>query len=219
MESGRRALRVFCWSPSIMGVSLTTCLNRPSKRRKAVSNVHRLVALVVMIGASLLGTTASGADTGLVETDLVCNRQVNSVPTLTDKNGVVHVAKFFDPNLVNPWGVGESAGSPFWVSDNGSGVASLYNTPGPPQSLVVAAPPPRATTPVARRRHPGAGRPAGGDGGADGPRLQRGPSAESLRDLGRDGRRCCDYRPGRLSLRGRGRDDPGLEPQRQSPGR
>jgi len=107
-----------------------------------VSNVHRLVALVVMIGASLLGTTASGADTGYVETDLVVNRQVNSVPTLTDKNGVVHVAKFFDPNLVNPWGVGESAGSPFWVSDNGSGVASLYNTPGQPQSLVVAIPAP-----------------------------------------------------------------------------
>jgi uncharacterized protein (TIGR03118 family) len=27
---------------------------------------------------------------------------------------------------VNPWGVGESATSPFWVADNGSGVSTLY---------------------------------------------------------------------------------------------
>jgi uncharacterized protein (TIGR03118 family) len=100
------------------------------------------VALVVLIGASLLGTTAAGVGTGYVETDLVVNRQVNNVPTLTDKNGIVHVAKFLDPNLVNPWGVGESATSPFWVSDNGAGVASLYNTAGQPLSLVVAIPAP-----------------------------------------------------------------------------
>jgi uncharacterized protein (TIGR03118 family) len=107
-----------------------------------VSKIHRLVALVVLIGASLLGTTASGVGTGYVETDLVVNQQVNGVPTLTDKNGIVHVATFFDPNLVNPWGVGESGGSPFWVSDNGAGVSSLYNTAGQPRSLVVSIPAP-----------------------------------------------------------------------------
>jgi hypothetical protein len=61
---------------------------------------------------------------------------------LTDKNGIVHVAAFFDPNLLNPWGVGESLTSPFWVSDNGNGTSSLYNTAGQPQSLVVAIPAP-----------------------------------------------------------------------------
>jgi len=112
------------------------------ERNKGVSNVYRLVALAAIIGASVLGTAAADDHTGYVETDLVVNKQVNGVPTLTDGNGIVHVAKFFDPNLLNPWGVGESATSPFWVSDNGNGTASLYNTPGQPQSLVVAIPAP-----------------------------------------------------------------------------
>ena len=112
------------------------------ERNKGVSNVYRLVALAAIIGPSLLGTAAADDHTGYVETDLVVNKQVNGVPTLTDGNGIVHVAKFFDPNLVNPWGVGESATSPFWVSDNGSGKATLYNTPGAPQSLVVSIPAP-----------------------------------------------------------------------------
>jgi len=54
----------------------------------------------------------AGKEGGYVETDLVVNKSVNNVPTLTDKNGIVHIAKFFDPNLLNPWGVGESATSP-----------------------------------------------------------------------------------------------------------
>ena len=36
------------------------------------------------------------------------------------------VAQFTDPNLVNPWGISESAGSPFWISDNNAGVSTLY---------------------------------------------------------------------------------------------
>jgi len=107
-----------------------------------VTNVHRLLALATLIGASLFGTTASGSNPGYVETDLVVNKEVNGVPTLTDKNGIVHVAAFFDPNLLNPWGVGESSTSPFWVSDNGNGTSSLYNTQGQPLSLVVAIPAP-----------------------------------------------------------------------------
>ncbi|HWZ71944.1 MAG TPA: TIGR03118 family protein [Casimicrobiaceae bacterium] len=104
--------------------------------------LHRHLALAALIGAALLATTTAGFAAGYVETDLVVNQQVNNVPTLTDKNGIVHVAKFFDPNLVNPWGVGESSGSPFWVSDNNNGTSSLYNTAGTPQSLVVAIPAP-----------------------------------------------------------------------------
>jgi uncharacterized protein (TIGR03118 family) len=43
------------------------------------------------------------------------------------------VAKVQDPNLVNPWGISESGGSPFWISDNGAGVSTLYNGQGVPQ--------------------------------------------------------------------------------------
>ena len=97
-----------------------------------MSRVQRLVGLGALLVASLLGTIASGGSPAYVETDLVVNKLIDGVPTLTDSNGIVHVAQFFDPNLVNPWGVGESTGSPFWVSDNGSSQSTLYNTAGTP---------------------------------------------------------------------------------------
>jgi uncharacterized protein (TIGR03118 family) len=47
-----------------------------------------------------------------------------------------------DPNLVNPWGLARSTGSPWWVSDNGAGLSTLYDGAGTPRSLVVTIPPP-----------------------------------------------------------------------------
>jgi uncharacterized protein (TIGR03118 family) len=54
-------------------------------------------------------------------------------------NGSVE-AKNTDPNLVNGWGISRSSGSPWWVSDNNSGTASLYNGVGEIQPLVVTIP-------------------------------------------------------------------------------
>jgi uncharacterized protein (TIGR03118 family) len=45
-----------------------------------------------------------------------------------------------DSNLVNPWGVSRSSGSPWWVSDNGTGVATLYGGAGNAIPLVVTIP-------------------------------------------------------------------------------
>jgi uncharacterized protein (TIGR03118 family) len=45
-----------------------------------------------------------------------------------------------DPNLKNPWGVSFSATSPFWTSDQVTGLATLYNAAGTPQGLVVTIP-------------------------------------------------------------------------------
>jgi uncharacterized protein (TIGR03118 family) len=103
-----------------------------------MNKLYRFLALATLFSVSLV----VAAQNGFVETDLVVNKQVNGVPTLTDGNGIVHIAKFYDPNLVNPWGVGTSSGSPFWISDNNAGVATLYNTAGTPQALVVSIPGP-----------------------------------------------------------------------------
>src|SRR5262245_9684365 len=46
------------------------------------------------------------------------------------------VAAVMDPNLVNPWGISESSGSPFWIADNGTGQSTLYNVPGANNSIV-----------------------------------------------------------------------------------
>jgi uncharacterized protein (TIGR03118 family) len=46
-----------------------------------------------------------------------------------------------DPNLVNAWGISYSPTGPFWVSDNNTGLSTVYNSTGVPQSTVVTIPP------------------------------------------------------------------------------
>jgi uncharacterized protein (TIGR03118 family) len=41
-------------------------------------------------------------------------------------------ANNIDPHLVNPWGISFSATGPFWVSDAGAGVTTIYNSGGTP---------------------------------------------------------------------------------------
>src|SRR5438105_5994583 len=51
------------------------------------------------------------------------------------------VAAHTDPNLVNPWGMAaNSSGSTIWVSDNGTGVSTLYDQSGNARSLIVTIP-------------------------------------------------------------------------------
>ena len=57
-------------------------------------------------------------ETSFVQTNLVSD---GSVPAVTS-----------DPNLINPWGVAFSATGPFWVADNGKGVATIYDGAGTP---------------------------------------------------------------------------------------
>ncbi len=49
-------------------------------------------------------------------------------------------AKQDDPLLVNAWGLARSPGSPFWISDNGSGWSTLYTGAGVKQGLQVTIP-------------------------------------------------------------------------------
>lgn len=50
------------------------------------------------------------------------------------------VAATTDPNLVNAWGISRGSGTPWWVSDNGMGVTTLYTGTGSAASLVVTIP-------------------------------------------------------------------------------
>ena len=45
-----------------------------------------------------------------------------------------------DSHLVNAWGLTSLPGSPWWVSDNGTDVSTLYNADGTPRPLVVSVP-------------------------------------------------------------------------------
>lgn len=59
-----------------------------------------------------------------------------------------NIAVFQDPDLVNPWGISLSPTGPFWVSDNGTGLSTLYDGNGVKQSLIVTIPPAGAGKPT-----------------------------------------------------------------------
>jgi uncharacterized protein (TIGR03118 family) len=85
-------------------------------------------------------------------------RITNPAPIAGPNSFVVHhlvsdqpgQADQVDTNLLNPWGLDFSATGPFWISDNHSGLSTLYNSTGGVQSLVVTIPaPPGSTNPAA----------------------------------------------------------------------
>ena len=55
---------------------------------------------------------------------------------------IVGDAQITDPNLVNPWGLVHGPATPWWVSDNGTGVSTLYNGQGMKIPLTVTIPAP-----------------------------------------------------------------------------
>jgi uncharacterized protein (TIGR03118 family) len=92
-----------------------------------------LATALVAAFISYLATPAAVKTGGYKPTDLVVNKS-----PLTDKNGIVHSSNQVDPNLLNPWGVTEiPTGSPFWISDNGAGVSTLYNVPTSAPNTVI----------------------------------------------------------------------------------
>jgi uncharacterized protein (TIGR03118 family) len=103
-----------------------------------------LATVLLAVFISYLATPAAVKTGGYIETDLVVNKS-----PLTDKNRISHTGTV-DPNLLNPWGVTENpTGSPFWISDNAAGVATLYNVPAnAPNSVTINPRVVRIPTPV-----------------------------------------------------------------------
>ena len=86
---------------------------------KAIAVRRDVTFIVSLMGAA--GPLAASA--GSVSADPLFGQTnlVSDIPGL---------AKVTDPRLVNAWGVSESSGSPFWISDNGAGLSTLYSVPG-----------------------------------------------------------------------------------------
>ena len=66
---------------------------------------------------------------------------------VTDGNTPGVTAAHTDGQLLNPWGITRSTGSPWWVSDNNAGVSTLYDGTGAKQGLVVTIPGPKNSPP------------------------------------------------------------------------
>jgi uncharacterized protein (TIGR03118 family) len=61
---------------------------------------------------------------------------------------IAGMADATDSHLVNPWGISESTGSPFWVSNQGSATATVYNGSGVASATVVSVPNGAASKPL-----------------------------------------------------------------------
>lgn len=87
----------------------------------------------------LLSTAAMMAAGGVLAAPASAASKVTETPLVSDGS----VAKTItDPNLVNPWGIAYDPGGAFWVSDNVTGLTTLYDGTGAIQNLVVTIPPP-----------------------------------------------------------------------------
>ena len=89
------------------------------------------VMAVAVGGGGLLAAAGLGAQAATPST----SGTVLQTNIVSDLQGV---AQLQDPNLVNPWGISSSSGSPFWVSDNNAGVTTLYNSHGTTPVSIVA---------------------------------------------------------------------------------
>jgi uncharacterized protein (TIGR03118 family) len=69
---------------------------------------------VLFAAAAVIAISVSASADFVKQTNLVSDDQS------------VNAAQITDPNLVNAWGISYGATSPFWVSDNGTGVSTLY---------------------------------------------------------------------------------------------
>lgn len=78
--------------------------------------------------------------TFLVLLTLPANAQHFTRTDLTANIAATSATAKLDPNLVNAWGLARGSGSPWWVSDNGTGLTTLYGADGTVNALVVKIP-------------------------------------------------------------------------------
>jgi len=110
----------------------------------------RSAAFVVLLAGSSLGLTGLAASASASSS--IASRAYQQTNLVSDIPGL---ALHTDPNLRNSWGTSTGPGLPIWVSDNATGVATLYDGQGNPQpgpgnqQLVVSIPAPPSAGPGA----------------------------------------------------------------------
>src|SRR5947207_1371767 len=101
----------------------------------AIGNQQHFRRLVVFVLAALGGaaiflgfqaTAQSPVRKNLSALQEVPNAGSNAYRQTNLVSDVPGLGQILDPSLVNPWGITQSATSPFWVSNNGTGTATLY---------------------------------------------------------------------------------------------
>src|SRR6266508_522799 len=93
---------------------------------KPMITIHAYTKIALpLLAAAILTATSARADT---------------YSWTNFQSDIPAVAQHVDPNLVNPWGMAVSPSGTIWVSDNGTGVSTLYHQDGTAVPLVVTIP-------------------------------------------------------------------------------
>jgi uncharacterized protein (TIGR03118 family) len=79
----------------------------------------------------------SGISLALSLSAVALGQHYTQVNLVSNTSGVAPVT---DPTLINPWGLSRSSSSPWWISDNGTGLSTLFNGAGVKSSLIVTIP-------------------------------------------------------------------------------
>jgi len=110
-----------------MPVSIDRCDSTSKTRiKETVKTIHTCTKIALLfLGAAIFTVASARADT---------------YSWTNFQSDIAGVAQHTDANLVNPWGMAVSPGGTIWVSDNGTGVSTLYNQDGTARSLVVEIP-------------------------------------------------------------------------------
>ena len=111
--------------------------------RSRIDRYRRANPIVSLFAAGALAGAAAPAHAGFYQqidlnTDSNANLIALGYPATNNPD---------NPDLKNPWGISHSPTSPFWLSDNGAGKATLYNGAGVKQGLVVTIATPPGQTP------------------------------------------------------------------------
>ena len=110
-----------------------------------MKGIRRLLVPTAVIAISIIAAAVVRADDA--DRDQQANRY--KVNVLVSDIPIKGMNPIIDPVLQNAWGVAFSpAGSPFWISDNATGCATLYDGTGVKQGLQVGIPLPKNVVPT-----------------------------------------------------------------------
>jgi uncharacterized protein (TIGR03118 family) len=112
----------------------------PHGRRALLAVIGVVVVLLITVTVVLAQQIASGHPSSATPSFY---RQANLIADLPG------AARGKDASLVNPWALAHGPTTPWWISDNGTGVATLYNGAGAPfpigSPLAVTVPSPKGS--------------------------------------------------------------------------
>lgn len=93
-----------------------------------------------VVGSGKLSFSCTTVLAGLLAIAELHAQQVQHYKQTNLVSDLPGLANATDSNLVNPWGISRGSSTPWWVSDNGTGKATLYTGTGTAAPLVVTIP-------------------------------------------------------------------------------